>query len=300
MNIERITSFCTVVKTGSMSGAAQKLYCSQSAVSKHVMALEDELGCKLFFRQGKKLVLSESGKAVYAFGERYLEDCRQLRATLYRLRLAENQSLAFGATNFIGTYWVPAALARYKEGAPDRQIMFTIDFWPALSQLLSQGQISLALAPETDELLASQTIDRYPVAEDEMRLALPARHPLLDADAVTADMLLRYPLLLPQEQSATRRFVTEKLAQSGLKLQHVMDLGTAQAVKQGIISGMGIGILSVRSVAAEERAGLLRSRPIEGLNLRRWVYAVKVRKRVLNREEKALIHIMQELYAPKP
>ncbi len=294
MDNEKIVSLCAVVETKSMSGAARKLFCSQPAVSKHIAALESEFGCSLFTRQGKTLALTESGRRVYAFGTRYLEDYRQLQSALYHLRLQENHCISFGATNFIGTYLIPQLLASYKERHPDRQIVFTIDFWPNLFSLLMRNEISFALAPQTDDLLAQEHLDLIPVTKDPMCLVLPPNHPLTRRRVIRPEDLLRIPLLVPQPLSATRQFVLEQLAALSLTPQHLIDLGTAQAVKQGVISGMGVAVLSRRSVRTEEKAGLVRCRDISGMPLVRALYVVKRKDRALTQEEQSWIDMLRQ------
>ena len=284
MDTEKIKSLCAVVETGSMSEAARGLYCSQPAVSKHIAALEDEFQCRIFIREGKRLILTEGGKRIYAFCTRYREDYQQLQNALYHLRLRENHCIAFGATNFIGTY-------------PDRQIVFTIDFWSNLLALLMRGEIAFALAPQTDELLAREELERFAVAEDPMCLALPAGHALARRKAICAAQLLRIPLLVPQETSAARRFVMERFAALGLTPHNLIDLGTTQAVKQGVVNGLGVGILSRRSVRMEEQAGKLICRPVEDLHLIRTLYVIKRKTRPLLEEEQAWVDMLRRVSA---
>ena len=297
MDTEKIKSLCAVVETGSMSEAARGLYCSQPAVSKHIAALEDEFQCRIFIREGKRLILTEGGKRIYAFCTRYREDYQQLQNALYHLRLRENHCIAFGATNFIGTYLVPQALAAYKETYPDRQIVFTIDFWSNLLALLMRGEIAFALVPQTDELLAREELERFAVAEDPMCLALPAGHALARRKAICAAQLLRIPLLVPQETSAARRFVMERFAALGLTPHNLIDLGTTQAVKQGVVNGLGVGILSRRSVRMEEQAGKLICRPVEDLHLIRTLYVIKRKTRPLLEEEQAWVDMLRRVSA---
>jgi len=292
---EKIKSLCAVVETGSMSEAARILYCSQPAVTKHIAALESEFGVKIFQREGKRLLLTEAGRRIHAFASRFLDDYQQLQQALYHLRMQENHCINFGATNFIGTYLVPEALAAYKEAHPDRQVMVTIDFWSNLLQLLHRDEIAFALAPQTEELLNMEELEHLPVAEDAMCLILPPEHPLAMQEEISTENLREIPFLVPQGLSATRRYVMEQFESLGFTPHALLDLGTAQAVKQGVINGLGVGIVSRRSVRMEELAQRLVCRPVQGMHMTRTLCVVKRKDRRMTAEEAAWIETVRNL-----
>ena len=300
MDSEKAKSLCMVVETGSVSEAAARLYCSQPAVSKQIAALEAELGGPLFIRRNKRLVLNESGKKAYAFAKRYLSDLDQLQRELRTLRLRESGCVRFGATNFVGAYLVPPALARYTGDFPGSRVALTVDFASSLLEQLIAGEISFALMPESPALLAADFLALTPVGLDEMALVCPPDHPLAKGrGSVQPKEVVRYPLLIPMERSATRQFVLERLEQAGAAPRQVIDLGTIQGVKRGVMDGMGVGILPARAVETEAAAGLMCVQGLGQGAFQRTLYLARLKTAELSKEDKTFIRVLENVIKEK-
>ena len=124
MDIDKILRFCAVVDYGSMSKAAETLYCSQPALSKQIIALEKEIGYPLFERNGKKMTINQNGQLLYTFGRHLEREYSQLKADLYALNCQIRHEVSFGATNCIGTYMLPPILIDFKKKHQDIPVNF--------------------------------------------------------------------------------------------------------------------------------------------------------------------------------
>ena len=281
MDIEKLLRFCAIVDYGSMSKAAEKLYCSQPALSKQLIALEKEVGYPLFDRNGKKMTLNENGRLVYAFGRHLERDYSQLKNDLYTLNCPSRREITFGATNIIGTYYLPPVLVDFKKQHPDIPVNFTLSFFLSILEMLNQDIIAFVLVPEDEETLSNSAYVCHPFYDDEMVVVFPPDHPFATFDAVPPQELLRHPFLISQVQSATRRFILSRLNACGVQLEHPQNLYNTETIKQSVLKGMGVSILSSISVENEKQHGFLKTAPLEGVNLTRKWYLVHKRSRVM-------------------
>lgn len=149
MNLHRLIIFATVVEAGSVAEAARQLFFSQPAISKQIVVLEETLGYQLFDRIGKKMQINKSGELVYVFAKQYQQNVLKLKKDLDLLNKKFNNSITFGANNYVGMYVIPPLLGKFKDQCPALAVNFSINFTPNILQLLDQGQIELALLPES-------------------------------------------------------------------------------------------------------------------------------------------------------
>ena len=292
MDIDKLLRFCAVVDYGSMSKAAETLYCSQPALSKQIIALEKEIGYPLFDRNGKKMTLNQNGQLLYTFGRHLERDYSQLKADLYSLNCSSRREVSFGATNCIGTYLLPPALIDFKKQHPDIPVNFTLSFFPNIMEMLNQDIIAFAMVPEDDETLHNPTYICRAFYDDEMVVVFPPDHPLAIYENVPLEEMIRYPFLISQAQSATRRFILSRLDSYRIHLGNIHNMYNTETIKQSIIKGMGISILSEISVETEKRHGFLKTAPLEGVNLSRKWYIIHKKNHVLLPEYNLFIQSM--------
>lgn len=271
MDLDKLLRFCAVVDYGSMSKAAETLYCSQPALSKQIIALEKEVGYPLFDRNGKKMTLNHNGQLLYTFGRHLERDYSQLKADLYALNCPSRREISFGATNIIGTYFLPPLLVDFKKLHPDIPVNFTLSFFPNIIDMLNQDIIAFAMIPEDDEILHNPAYICREFYDDDMVVVFPPDHPLTAFDRIPPAELAKYPYFISQVQSATRRFILSRLNAYNIHLGSVHNMFNTETIKQSIIKGMGISILSRISVETEKRHGFLCTAPLDGVNLsRKW------------------------------
>lgn len=281
MDTDKLHSFCVVVESGSFSKAAEKLYCSQPAVTKKIMSLENELGFQLFDRNGKKYQINQNGQLVYEFGKQIESDLYQLKKKLKEMNTDVKKIVRFGVTNYIGVYIVPVLLDVFKQKYYHIPTNFIVDFSPNIIDLLVQEKINFAFLPESKSLLSNHQLQCKFFCKDEMLLVFPNNHEISKIGVIDTATLAQYPFLLSQEQSATREFIVTKLREKGVSLDNVVNLYSTEAIKQSIIAGIGISILSEHSVKNEIAYGLLKAQRLTDLTLSRDLYVVALKDKLL-------------------
>lgn len=294
MDIHKFFTFCAVVDYGTISKAAEALYCSQPALSKQMASLEKEIGYPLFERCGKKVTVNANGQLVYHFGKALEKDFNQLKSDLYTLNNPCHREINFGATNSIGIYLLPPILGDFKRNHANIPVNFKVNFLPNIMDMLNRDAINFAIIPENPDILENSHYICQSFLNDEMVLVLPPDHPLTKNESVKAEELTRYPFLISQIQSATRSFITSKLSEQNVYLSNIIDMYNAEAIKQSIINGLGISILSKTSVINEVKNGFLKTLPINDMDLVRQLYFIHKRNHILTPEESLFIEFLKQ------
>jgi len=285
MDFLKLSSFCMIVDCGSMSKAAEVLYCSQPALSKQIVALEKELGYPLFDRNGKKMTLNENGRLLYQFGKTLEQSYNRLKAQLYAQNHPYGHEIRLGATNLIGTYLLPPILSEFKKIHPDIPVNFAVDFFPNIMEMLEQDSIDFALIPEDAKTLHNPAYSCMPFQEDEMVLVVPAEHPLAEKEFARPEELGAYPFLISQVKSASRAFILDQLKAYGIHLPNMQNMYNAGTIKQAVVNGLGIAILSRYFIRNEEKNGTVKVVPIQGVNISRKLFIAHKRNHILTEED---------------
>lgn len=289
MDIQKISSFCTVYECGSISKASEKLFCSQPALSKQISALEGELGYPLFDRNGKKISINDNAHIFYRFAKNLLNDYALLKRELYIKNNPSDKEVRFGATNFIGTYILPSVLGKFKTQYPSTPVNFTVNFLPQVMDLLDNDLINFAIIPASDDIISNKKYICDAFLEDEFVLVVPTDHPLNEKEKISIHDISQYTFLISQEKSATRQFISKTLRNHQIQLDNIINLDNINAIKHGIMNGLGISILPKEQVKKDEKFGLLHTYNFDDITIKRMLYVVYKAKHTFLAEEAIFI-----------
>jgi DNA-binding transcriptional LysR family regulator len=253
LNLHLLRIFTTVVEQHGFSRAATVLYISQPAVSKSVQELENQLGVLLIDRSQRRLVLTEAGMILFEHAQRLFAVERAAEAALEQLHGLERGHLSIGASQTIGTYLLPPLLGLFHQRYPGVQLSLEIENTQRVIDDLRTKPLDLAFvegpASDPDLVITTWRTDRLVVIA-------PPDHPL-SARRVSLEQVNHYPYVQRESGSGTRDIVEQALFQRGLKLNVALELGSNQAVKQAVIAGLGISIVSEATLDLEHNAGIL-------------------------------------------
>ena len=207
MQIQYLYSFCAIVELGSFSKAAEKLRCSQAAVSKQIRTVEEELGCQLFTRKGKRISLNSNGEVVYRHSRKVLADLADMRRELFVSVRQPGAVLRVVGTDEMGLLLLPAWLEAFKETHADCCVQVMMDRPEFVLRMVKEMQIHIGLRSAGDAL------------QDEELVVAPVQVPaaVLDAAKVAATavpqlVLVRHrDALLSTIEQALWDFMTAKV-----------------------------------------------------------------------------------------
>jgi DNA-binding transcriptional LysR family regulator len=275
---------------GYARAAREELFISQPAVSKHVQALEEELGTKLFTRVGKRLELTEAGVLVLQCAEQMHRLTEETRRAVRELQGLQRGTLRVGASMTAGTYLLPPSLAAFAQHYPG--ITLSLDFTN------SQGVLTGMLDRKWDLGVAGSLADHpqlemQPYYTDPMVLIVPPQHRLAMLSPVTLADLAQEAWVLREPGSASRHVVVQALSAHQVPWQLRLALPNNEAIKQAVMAGMGIGMVSRLAVTSEVQDGRLRLVSVCNFQVERQFSIVRRRDVRLPAPAAALLALLQ-------
>jgi DNA-binding transcriptional LysR family regulator len=261
-----------VAETGSFTAAARRLHVSQSAVSRQVLLLEEELREPLFLRLGRKVRLTDAGEALLQLSRRVLTDIRETAAAIGDRQAALKGTLRLGGGMTVCLHVFPDLLKEYRRKHREVEVKLTTGATPQLIERLRAGAIDAALLTLPVE---GADLMQVRVMREELLLVTHPSHPLARQRRIAPGDLHGRPCVLFERGSSTRRVIDEMFEREQIQPRIVMETENVEILKALASSGMGMTIVPYQAIAREVRAGRLRCHRIEGVTLVRetgWVY----------------------------
>ena len=287
--VHQLTVFRTVAKHLSYTKAAEALYLSQPAVTQQVRTLELILGLRLFARNGRGIMLTPAGQELLQHTERLLASLAQTATVVNEIHMLERGSVSVGASTSVGTYVVPPLLGAFQAHYPGVRVTLMIANRHSIEEHLLTHQVDLAVLSliERQERFVVEFLMPY-----ELVVVAPPSHRLVGRSALTLHDLQQEPFLLREQGSGTRLGIEQYFAQAGVSLQTGLELGSIEAIKEGVTAGLGVAVLSRESVALEVASGTLAILDVQGFPLKRQWNIVHLKDRRLSRTAVALRQLL--------
>lgn len=230
LNLKSIEYFIAVAEYGSLTQAAHHLYITQPALSKQIKLFEIEIGHKLFVRSPNGMILTEKGKNL-------LVDIQPLLYALKR-KMSEHiktNMIRFGVSPFLATYYLPEL-----EG-PNIKIELTVTREECFEfiQMLELGEIDSAIVQDCPD--HPNLFSRF-LYEEEFQLVAPKGHPLTVKETVELRECLKYPQVLPPNESRLYNNILSKLKEEGSLNNKIISV-PYQAIIDYVMKGYGITYL---------------------------------------------------------
>lgn len=279
MDLWQLKVFCKVVELKSFSKAGEAVHLSQPTVSSHIKDLEAHLGTKLVDRLARQALPTKAGDLLYDYARRLLALREEAEAAMAEFLGKVKGRLTIGGSTIPAGYLLPRLIGAFARKYPEVHIALIVGDTLDILGRIAAGQIEIGV-------VGARSDDRYlhqvPLLEDELRLALPGNHPWAEKGAVSIQALLTEPFIVREKGSGTLRSMAKLLEEKGYGLDDlniVAELGSTEAVRQGIINRVGVSILSALAIADDVKSGVLTSVTIEGLDLQRSFYLTRHRHR---------------------
>jgi LysR family transcriptional regulator, low CO2-responsive transcriptional regulator len=264
LDSDRLLAFVTVAHEQGFSKAAQVLGKTQSAVSQAVMALEAELGARLFVRDGRSTRLTDAGRVLLEHAERVLDDMARARERLSALGELRSGRLVIGATDTLACYVLPPVLRAFRDRHPGVELRLEHRPSPATAVEVAEWRVDVGIValplPAGLEARGRPIEGRVQIEElapyEDVAIC-PPDHPLAKKRRVQAAELAREPLLLLDRTTGTRAFLEGAWARDGLRPTVQMEMTSVEVLKRLVELGFGVSIVPSVSVQREVEAGTL-------------------------------------------
>ena len=248
--------FVTVIEQKNFSRAGDLLNLSQPGVSLHIRNLENELGTKLIYRSPKQVQITEPGKILYRHAKQMLNHYETAKREINEFNNVVSGTMKIGASFTIGEYYLPKVLAEFAAQYPMVDIQIIISNSNDVIQGIRSNKLDIGLIEgETDY----KDIDVRPFMNDEMIVVVPPDHPLSQMDLIEGNMLQNQTWVLREQGSGTRTYSDKLLSSLELNIKKTFIFTSIQGVKEAVMAGLGIALLSRLTVQKELKSNELKT-----------------------------------------
>ncbi|MBA6415510.1 LysR family transcriptional regulator [Colwellia sp. 6M3] len=228
----------------SLSVVAENLHISQPSVSIQLKNLSDLIGLPVYQMQGRKLTLTDAGKAVLRSANTIFQCLDNLKTDIDNLQGVITGTLLISVVT-TAQYFLPLLLAAFAKQHPKVEIKLEIG---------NREKIQSRLIDNRDDFYIFSNIPQNvkvletPFLDNEVVVVVPENHELAQFPRVSLARLSHYPFILREAGSGTREYTVELFKQHGLTLNEKMTIASSEAIKQAVAAGLGISVLSKHSL----------------------------------------------------
>lgn len=280
--VHQLRIFEAIVRHGSFSRAAEAMHLTQPTVSMQIRKVADTVGAPLFEQVGRRLVLTEAGEALLRLSHQIFDSLDRFDQTVADLKGLRSGRLRLSAVTS-AEYFLPRLLGPFCNLYPGIEVALEVGNRERILERLRAGADDVQVfgqPPDDADAVAR------PFLENPLVVVAPAGHRLAGAMPLSLHTLAAEPFLLREAGSGTRTAAERVFRDAGLPLNLRMELGSNEAIKQGILGGLGLGVLSRHAV--EGAPGLVEL-PVEGFPIRRQWFLVWPAGRPLSPAARALV-----------
>jgi len=274
LTLHHLRIFRAVARHRSFTLAGAELHLTQSAVSVQIRELGIVLGTAPFELIGKKVHLTDAGRLLEVYAARMDGWLREMTQDFATFRENGTGLVRIGASTSLGTYYLPALLAEFSVSYPRVKVTLVVENSAHIEERLLTNEFDLGFIGTAS---ASRDIVSEPFLEDELFFCCAPGHPLARARSIAPERLSKERIVIREPGSATRATMEAHLNRRGISFPHFMELGSVEAIKQVVMSGLGIGYFSALTVCNEISGGWLVRLRVSGLTAGRTFFIVRHR-----------------------
>jgi DNA-binding transcriptional LysR family regulator len=273
VDLRQLEILQAIAETGSFTACGRKLHVSQSAISRQILLLEEELGEPLFLRVGRQVRMTAAAESLVQLGQRVFLDVRETVGAITDRTRELRGTLRLSGGMTVCLYVFPPLLKHLRRVHPHLDVRLTVATAGQSVQEIKGGRVDaglLTLPVDESDLVT------VPVLREELLLVTPPTHHLAKRRKVAAKDLAFLPFILFERGSATRRVIDGFFAGENIEPTIVMDTENVEIIKAMVKTGLGAGIVPYQAIAREVKGGQLFCARIDGHELVRetgWVYA---------------------------
>jgi len=290
LTLQQLKLFESVFRNGSYTRAAEELHLTQPAISIQLKRLESQAGTPLFEQVGKKIFPTTAGKAMYEASQDILSRVSDLSKSIEEIKGQVKGPLQMSVVT-TAKYFMPHLLGSFLKDYPEvvPKLKFT-NRATVVERLMDNIDDFVVMGQIPDD----KRLEVYPFLENILVPVAPPEHPLVGKKILKLNNLIKHRFLQREPGSGTRLVFERLLKQNGLSIEPYMELGSSEAIKQGVMAGLGVAVLSLHSLRLERDAGKLVVLEVEGFPLKRRWFAVHLKGKQLSLTAKTFLDYILE------
>ncbi len=299
MDDHRLKVFCTVAKTLNFSRAAEEHYITQSAVSRIIKNLEEDLGVQLINRQRGSVSLTSIGKQFYKRAKEILRAYALSVKEVDELTNTVKGYLSIGTSTTVSRYVFPDMILQFKKKYPMIKVHHLVNNTSNILESLIAGDIEMGLVE--DQVFYPGVLTEK-LCEDELVLVVGKDHPWGNNTKITKEQLVQEPFLRREKGSGTRRMMENRLQEMGIKpseLNVVMTSASTDLIIHAVEQGLGTAYVSRWGVRKQLSKGTLKSVKISEKPLSRDFLIIRLDQEVYTHVAQTFLNFLKESPPPQ-
>ncbi|HAG98379.1 MAG TPA: hypothetical protein DCL75_05860 [Ktedonobacter sp.] len=277
MEFYQLTYFLAAAQTQNFRKAAELCIVAQSALSRQIAALEDELEVALFTRTKKRVTLTTAGQEFALYVRNAMEQLQEGQLFLAELQAGQRGTIRIGCIESLATAFLPALFASFHQQYPQIRLKVRVNHTDELITSVEQGEVELGLILDPrlqSELLIVKELFRQP-----LHLLVSALHPLAQRQvpAVTLEQITTEPLLLLDETSRMGQITKRIFTQRGLPIHPLIEIESVEGLKEMVRQGIGVTLTLPALIRPSQIGKDLVLLPITGLT-EEFIFALVYRR----------------------
>lgn len=263
--LHQLKVFEAAARHGSFTRAAEELYLTQPTVSMQVKQLTKAVGLPLFEQIGKRLYLTDAGQELFATCRDIFDRLAQLEMTVADLKGLKQGQLRLTVVT-TAKYFIPRLLGPFCQRYPGIDVALQVTNHEVLLERLNHNLDDLYILSQVPNNL---DISAHRFLENPLVVMAPWNHPLVGERDIPIERLAEEPFIMRESGSGTRNAIEKVFAHHNLRLKVRLELGSNEAIKQAIVGGLGVSILSAHTLALEGATGKLTLLDVQGFPIER-------------------------------
>lgn len=267
MNLQQLSTFCTVMAEGSMTAAAEKLFLTQPAVSQQIRNLEDELGTELLVRGVRQVKATLQGQILYDYAKRILHLTQQAQVAIQTMSQEIAGHLRVGTLNSLGLYLVSPIIGMFLKHNSKLRIKLSYGSGDKIINEMRNNAVDVVILPEMKSEFGVEFPDfeKRLLFKDEIWLAGSGRDTSLPSSIEMKQYVARPVVSFTDHYPGFRSLLERKITENKLNILPVFETENVGTLKRAIESGLGWGFLPAHAIRKQVRAGRIAQIQVDDL-----------------------------------
>ena len=278
VTLHQLRLFQSLAKHLNYTRVAEELHLTQPAVSIQIKRLEESMGLPLVEQKGKRLFLTEAGREMFEACRDVLDRLRVLDEDMSSMEAGVQGPLTIAAIT-TAKYFMPHLLGAFLRDYPAVEPRLTITNQARVMERLDQNLDDMVIM---GTLPQDMNIESQYFLDNPLVVVAPPDHPLAGKRNIPLAHIADERYLVREPGSGTRMASTKLFADHGQTAKIYMELGSTECIKQAVMAGLGISVLSSHNIQLERDAGLIAVLDVEHFPLERQWYAVHMKNKRLS------------------
>ena len=254
MDIDYFREFTVLAETGNYLAAADKLYLTQSTLTRHIQAFEKDLGAPVFDRTTRKIALTEYGELMLPYAQQIMKLQQDYNTAIYSQQRLEHDNLQIGTIPMMVSYGITDVLVSFRKEYPGISIDLLEGDFNDLLKMLESGKCDFAFMREFE--YTSLNLERLPFSNDAMIALIPENHPLAKEKDISVAQLKDIPLLLLPKDTLMYALCVSECKKAGFDPIVTFTSHHANNLLDLVRKGTGVALLMEKPILKYDLSGI--------------------------------------------